>query len=328
MKSLVTSCRLLLVSITASAIGWSLPTAAETARITRPVKLVIGYSAGGSTDILARKIAEDLHGLIGQPVVVDNKPGASGSLASLAVKSAAADGTTLLLQPMAPMVLVPQIYRNSKVDPRKDFVPIAEIASIPLAVAVNPQSGMNTMADVAAATKKQKNGAQYAMPGVGGLAHMLGAQLALSGSFNWSPVAYKAAMSYMSELASGDIIAAIDLLPELVSMSQSGKLRVVGVSTPARSSLFPNVPTFQEQGFKEAQVANWFGVFAPAGTSPELVAYLNEKINVALSKPESVKRLKELGFEPKISKPADLAKTLSDDYVRWGAVLKTLKLEE
>jgi tripartite-type tricarboxylate transporter receptor subunit TctC len=301
---------------------------AETPKLTKPVKLVVGYSAGGSTDILARVLAEQLRTTLNQSVVVDNKPGASGTIASLSVKSAQPDGTTLLLQPMAPMVLVPQIYKSHKVDPRRDFVPIAEVASIPVAIAVGPKASTTSLAALATLSKQSPNGGQYAIPGIGGLAHMIGAQMSASGQFKWSPVAYKTSLGYLSELTNGEVICAVDMMPELLPLHQTGKLRLIAVSGPTRSPLLPEVPTFREQGMKEAEALNWFGLFAPAGTSAEMVSYLNQATNAVLQNPETVKKLRALGFEPKRSAPSDLATVVQNDYTRWGATIRSLNLKE
>jgi len=301
---------------------------AEPPKLTKPVKLVVGYSAGGSTDILARVLADHLRTTLGQAVVVDNKPGASGTIASLSVKSAPPDGATLLLQPMAPMVLVPQIYKSNKVDPRRDFVPIAEVASIPVAVAVGPKASATSLSALATLSRQSPSGAQYAIPGIGGLAHMIGAQMSASGQFKWSPVAYKASLGYLSELTNGEVICAVDMMPELLPLHQTGKLRLIAVSGPTRSPSLPDVPTFREQGMKDAEAMNWFGLFAPAGTSAEMVAYLNNATNAVLQNPDTIKRLRELGFEPRRSTPADLANVVKDDYVRWGATIRSLNLTE
>lgn len=319
--------RLVICSLVAAVLG-SAPALADAPKFTKPIKLVVGYSAGGSTDILARVLAEQLRVALNQAVVVDNKPGASGAIASITVKSAAPDGTTLLLQPMAPMVLVPQIYKSSKVDTRHDFVPIAEVASIPVAIAVSPKSSANTLAALGVMSQKTPDGAQYAVPGIGGLAHMIGSQMSAGGRFSWEAVAYKTSLAYLSELTNGEVICAIDLMPELLPLHQSGKVRLIAVSGPTRSPVLPNVPTFREQGLKEAEAVNWFGLFAPAGTSPELVAYLNQTVNAVLQKTETASKLKSLGFDPMTSTPATLAKVLSDDYTRWGATIRNLKLSE
>jgi tripartite-type tricarboxylate transporter receptor subunit TctC len=320
--------RILTAAITLGSLCTGAAALAQTQKITRPVKLVVGYSPGGTTDILARLLADNLRTAIDQTVIVDNKPGASGTLASQSVKTAAPDGTTLLLQPMAPMVLVPQIYKGYKIDPRHDFVPIAEVASIPIAVAVGPKSTSTTLAALGAASQGSAAGAQYAIPGVGGLAHLVGAQLSATGRFKWSPVAYKASMGYLPELSNGEIAAAIDTMPEMVPMHQTGKIKIIAVSSAARSPLLPEVPTFQEMGFKEAESLNWFGLFAPAGTDPKLIAYLNQKLNAVLQNPETAKRMRAQGFEPIVSTPEGLAKVLDEDYKRWGTTIRALKLDE
>lgn len=307
-------------------IGAAAPAQAQ--KITKPVKLVVGYSPGGTTDILARMLTDHLRNAIDQTVIVDNKPGASGTLASQSVKTAPPDGTTLLLQPMAPMVLVPQIYKGYKIDPRRDFLPIAEVASIPIAVAVSPKSSATTLAALGAASQSNAQGSQYAIPGIGGLAHLVGAQLSATGRFKWSPVAYKTSMGYLPELSSGEIAAAIDTMPEMVPLHQTGKIKIIAVSSAARSPVLPEVPTFQELGFKEAESLNWFGLFAPVGMDPKLVAYLNEKLNLILQHEETARKMRTMGFEPIVSTPDSLSKVLNDDYKRWGTTIRALKLDE
>lgn len=301
---------------------------AEPPKIPRPVKLVVGFSAGGSADILARTLAEPLRVELNQAFIVDNKPGATGQIASSSVKTAAPDGTTLLLQPMAPMVLVPQIQKGVKIDPRRDFVPIAQVAAVPFAIAVAPNSPVKSLTALGEQTKKINSGAQYAIPGIGGLAHLIGAQMSASGKFNWTPVAYKQALAFMPELTNGDIIAAVDSMPDLLSLHQSGKLRLIGVTSQSRSSALPDVPTLREEGLKDAEAPNWFGLFAPVGTSPELVAYINEKVNKVIQNPDVAKKLRGMGFEPVVSTPGDLSKVVSADFERWGGIIRKLNLAE
>jgi tripartite-type tricarboxylate transporter receptor subunit TctC len=305
-----------------------LAASADAPRIPGPVRLVVGFSPGGSADILARTLAEPLRVEFNQPVIVDNRAGATGQIASANVKSSAPDGTTFLLHPMAPMALAPQILKGSKIDPRRDFVPIAQVAAVPFAIAVAPSAKSATLASLGEQTKKAAAGGQYAVPGIGGLAHLIGAQLSASGRYNWAPVAYKQALGFLPELTNGEISAAIDSMPDLLALHQTGKLRIIGVTTPERSAHLPDVPTLREAGLKDAEAPNWFGLYAPPGTSAELVAFVNQKVNAVLQQPEVARKLRSSGFEPVVSKPADLAKVLSEDYERWGGIIRKLKLNE
>ncbi len=295
-------------------------------QIDRPIKVVVGYSPGGTSDILARIIAESLRKELGQSVIVENRPGASGTIASLNVKSAKPDGTTLMIQPLAPMVLAPQIYKDQKIDTKADFTPIAQLAVNQLVVATDVTRGARSIAELSDATNKIASGGMYAIPGVGGLAHMIGAQMSYSGKVKWEAVPYKAALSYLPELGGGEVAAAVDMMPELLPLHQGGKIRIIAVSSSQRSPALPDVPTLREQGLPSAEAANWYGVFGPADMPAELVEYLNKKLVAAVNDPATSKKLMDQGFEPKPSSAAELKETLSADYDRWAPVIKQLDI--
>jgi tripartite-type tricarboxylate transporter receptor subunit TctC len=290
----------------------------------RPIKLVVGYSAGGSSDILARLVADQLRTTAGLTVVVENKPGAVGLIASQTVKKAIPDGTTLLLQPMAPIVLSSQIYKGQKIDSRKDFAPISEIATMTFAIAVDFKSGPTDIAGLELNAKKAAKGAQFANPGIGGLGHLIGAQMTQLKRLDWTPVPYKNSLSYLPELASGQIIAAVDGTPELLPLHQSQNVRIIATSGPERTPSLPNVPTLREQGYQSAEALNWFALFGPAGMKPELVNHLNQVISKAMSTPDAIQKLKTLGFEPNLSSPEKLGDLVKADYEKWGRNIQNL----
>ena len=236
----------------------------------RPIRLVVPFSPGGATDVVARVVGQALSKKLGQPVVVDNRPGAAGSIGVQAVTNAAPDGLTLLLGSNGPIAINPSLYRSLPYSPSRDLVPVAGIASIPFLVVVNSQVPASNLKELVALAKKQPGTLHFASPGVGTTNHLVGEMLKSSTQADMTHVPYKGASPAMNAVASGEVQLMSGDVSTLMPMVESKKLKAVAVTSGQRSALAPSIPTVAESGFPGFDVYGWFGIFAPAKTPETL----------------------------------------------------------
>jgi tripartite-type tricarboxylate transporter receptor subunit TctC len=291
-------------------------------RIDKPVKILVGFAAGGTADLIARVVADKLKETIGQPVIVDNRPGAAGRIAADAVKAAAPDGATIMVMPIGPMTVVPHTLKSISYDTLKDFTPIGLGATFQFAFAVGPQSGAKTWPEFVAWAKANPNKASYATSAAGSLPHFIGVLLSREVGVDMVHVAYKGSAAYVNDLIGGQVPAAIDALADLTELHRAGRIRILATSGAARSTAVPDVPTFAELGLRNMVASGWFGFFAPANTPKPVVDALNRGINKALASPDVVERLTKLGMDPATSTPEEFAKIVASDFAKWGPVVR------
>ena len=302
-------------------IGFSSGTGAQD-KFDKPVRIVVGFAAGGTADIIARVVADKLKDTLGQPVIVDNRPGAIGRIAAEAVKNAAPDGATIMVMPIGPMVVVPHTYKNISYDALNDFAPIALGATFPFAIAAGPASGARTWQEFVAWARAHPDQAAYATSGAGSLPHFFGVVLSREIGVDMVHVAYKGSAAYINDLIGGQVPVAIDAIADLTELHRAGKIRVLASSGATRSTALPEVPTFNELGLKNVEAIGWFGFFAPAKTPATIVDTLNRGINRALQSPDVADKLSHLGMDPATSTPAEFARILAADYAKWGPIVK------
>ncbi len=291
-------------------------------KIDKPVKVIVGFAPGGTADIIARVVAEKMGASLGQPVIVENRPGAIGRIAAEAVKSAAPDGTTIMVMPIGPMAVVPHVYKDITYDPLKDFTPIAIGATFQFAFAASPKSGAKTWAEFAQWAKANPGKADYATSGAGSLPHFFGVLLGKGIGVEMVHVPYKGSAAYASDVISGQVAGAIDALADLTELHRAGKVRVLASSGAKRSTALPDVPTFNELGVAGVEAMGWFGFFAPAKTPKPIVDTLNAAINKALTSPDVAQKLSGLGMDPATGTPDQFAKIVADDHAKWGPIVK------
>jgi tripartite-type tricarboxylate transporter receptor subunit TctC len=291
-------------------------------KIDKPVRIIVGFAPGGTADIIARVVAEKMSGTLGQPVIVENRPGAIGRIAADAVKAAAPDGTTLMVQPIGPMAVVPHVYKDITYDPLKDFTPVAIGATFQFAIAAGPMSGAKTWAEFAAWAKANPTKAGYATSGAGSLPHFFGVLLGRGIGVEMVHVPYKGSAAYTNDLLGGQVATAVDAIADLTELHRAGKVKILASSGAARSTALPDVPTFNELGVKGVEAMGWFGFFAPAKTPKPIVDALNSAINKALQSPDVAAKLSGLGMDPATGTPEQFAKILADDYNKWGPIVK------
>ena len=309
--------RTLAVAIVAGALA--LPAAAQ---VDKPVKLLVGFTPGGSADIAARLIAERMKDELKQPVLVENRPGAGGRIAAEAVKNAAADGSTLMLAPIVVTVLAPLVFSKLPYDPVADFAPVAQVANFQFALSVNATHPAKSMPELVAWYRANPAKANFGSPAPGSLPHFFGVMIARGAGLDLVHVPYSGGSALMNGVMGDQVTAGIDTTAEQIELHRSGRIRVLGTSGTSRSPLLPEVPTFAESGLAGVQGTAWFAVYAPAKTPEATIRQLNAAINKALAAPEVRDRLGKLGLEPTGGSPGELAGRMVQDTARWSPVVK------
>lgn len=286
------------------------------------VRIVIGFPAGASLDILTRLIAEHMRVSLNQAVIVENRTGAGGQLANEAVKAAAPDGNTLLLTPIATMGIYPHSYAGKlRYDPLKDFAPVTHVAAFQLGIGVGAQVPANTLAEYVALVKKDPKTGFYASAGAGSIPHFLGVMLARSANIEMTHVPYKGTAPVLQALAAGEISAATLLPGDIATLVKAGKARMLATSGAKRSLAFPDVPTFKESGY-DLEAEGWYAMFAPAGIQKPALDRVSGAAIAALADPVLRGRLEGMGLEPTGYPPERLGAILKADYDKWGPVIR------
>jgi tripartite-type tricarboxylate transporter receptor subunit TctC len=291
-------------------------------KIDRPVKILVGFPAGGTADIMARAVADKMKDALGQPVIVENRPGAIGRIAADAVKAAPPDGTTIMVMPIGPMAVVPHTYKSLTYDPIKDFAPIGMGSTFQFAFAAGPQSGAKTWAEYVAWAKANPKKSSYATSGAGSLPHFFGVLVGREAGIEILHVPYKGSAAYMGELIGGQVPAAVDAIADLTEQHRAGTIRILASSGSKRSTAVPDVPTFSELGVKGVEAEGWFGFFAPAATPKPIIDQLNRALNQALRASDVAERLTKLGMDPAPTTPEQFGRIVASDYAKWGPVVK------
>ncbi|MGB8437558.1 MAG: Bug family tripartite tricarboxylate transporter substrate binding protein [Burkholderiales bacterium] len=288
----------------------------------RPIRIIVPVPAGGTSDIAARLIAERIGVSLGRPIVVENRVGATGRLAAKTLKSAAPDGATLLLTPMAVPVIVPLVFRRPGYDPAKDFAPVAQIATYQFAIAIAPDLPVRNVPEFTAWAKAHPDRANFGTLAVGSLPHFLGTMIEQEARVGLVHVPYGSLAQLKTELMSGTLPSGISALSDFVELHRAGRVRIIGTSGARRSLFLPEVPTLVEQGYSEAEGTGWNAVFAPAGTPQAEIDQLASAIVAAVRSPEVGERFKDLGFEPTGTTPQELARIIAADTTRWRKIIE------
>jgi tripartite-type tricarboxylate transporter receptor subunit TctC len=287
-----------------------------------PLKLIVGYPAGGSADVQARTLADKLSAELGTTVVVDNRTGAGGAIAADYVRTAPADGLTVLLANMHMMVMLPLTTKSVRYDPIKDFKPVGRIVSFYEGIAVPAElqaRDVKQWLDIAAKDPKKAN---YGVPAPGSVAQFIGYRLGSDAKAGLVAAPYRGAAPLVQDLLGNQISAGIVPIADLVAHQQSGKLRVLAVNGAKRAALLPDVPTLKELGQPHFDNLEWTGLFVPAGTPRPIVDQLHAALGKALANKDVQERLLKLSSDPNPSTPEELSALIADDIKRWGPVVK------
>ena len=285
-------------------------------------RLVVAFPPGGPVDFIARTLSQQLAKELGHNVIVDNKPGANGAIAADGVIRSTPDGKTLWLTSVGAVAINPALYPKLSYKPASDLVPVSLVVNNVEIMVVNAQTSYKDAKDFINAAKQRKDKPlTMASSGTGSVPHLAAIQLNESAVLNLMHVPYKGAAPAISDLMAGHVDGFFGDIPGLVSAIDSGKFRPVGIAAAKRSARYPNVPTFDELGFKGVDSNNWYAVFAPKGTSAETANKLSKAIATALNTPEVKNKLEASGAEVVGSTPDALAKQLASDMTKWSAII-------
>jgi tripartite-type tricarboxylate transporter receptor subunit TctC len=300
---------------------------AESAYPTKPITMIVSSAPGGTTDISARMLAEPLGKALGQTVVVDNRAGASGGLAAVAVKRAEPDGHTLLMQYSGYHVITPAVSKQPLGWEAKDFQPVANVLSAPQVVVVRSELPIKTMAELIAYAKANPGKLTYASSGNGSLQHVTGAMIEQQAGIQMTHVPYKGTGPALQDLLGGQVDLTFGTPPPYMAHIHSGKLRALAVTGKTRVPSLPDVPTAAEAGLPKLDATSWFAVFAPAATPKPVIDKLASEISRVVSTPEFKKKASELGATADYMSPAQLGSFSQAELTRWAQIVKATKIE-
>ncbi|MDM0034391.1 tripartite tricarboxylate transporter substrate binding protein [Variovorax sp. J22P271] len=290
----------------------------------KPVRIVVGFAPGGSTDVMARILSQSLSESLGQPVVIDNKPGASGNISAAEVIRAAPDGHTFLIAPTSVETANPSLFKST-ILPSRDLMPVASVGRTQMYLVAKPQMAAKDARDLVALAKSRPGTLSYASAGAGTPPHLACELFKQATGTDVAHVPYRGAAPALQDVLSGQADFVCDpgiAFPHI----RTGKVKLLGIVSAKRSPFFPEVPTVGEQGFKGADLDIWFGLWAPLGTPPEIVARMNREVAKALAQPAVKSRYADLGAEPVAMETAEFRSLLADEGALLSALIKQQKI--
>ena len=290
----------------------------------KPLRLVVGYAAGGPTDVIGRLLAQDMAAFLGQPVVVENKTGANGLIGTLEVKKAPPDGYTLLVTTLSHNVNAILMAEQKPYDPLKDFTPVSLVSFLPMVMVTGAQAPFNSVQDVIQAAKARSGDISYASAGNGGSAHLAGALLATLTHTQMTHVPFRGNAPALTEVMAGRVNFMFYPMIGIAEQVAQKRLKALAVTTEKRHADYPGVPTTAEAGLAGfEEYTQGLGIVGPAGIAPAVTAKLNAAVRASLGKPETEQRLKQLGAIVHASSPEEFRSWLGGDAERWARVIKT-----
>jgi tripartite-type tricarboxylate transporter receptor subunit TctC len=289
----------------------------------KPIRIVAPFAPGSTIDIIGRIIAPNLSGALGQPVLIDNRPGAGGAVGMDAVAKAAPDGHTLVIGALGPLAMNPALYPKTPFDPIRDFAAVSLLATGPVVVAVHPSVPARTVKELIELAKKQPGQLNFGSPGVGSSPHLTGELLKMLTGTDIVHVPYKGNAEALTDLVSGRLSIVFTGVPPVVPLAKAGRVRLLATTGMQRLVQLPDVPTIAEAGFAGAQVSIWYGVVAPAGTPRDVIVRINREIVKVMQTPDVREKFAQQGIEPETSTPERFAQLIRDEYARWSKVIRT-----
>lgn len=287
----------------------------------KPVKIVVPFPAGGPTDVLTRSMADKMAAQLGQAVVVENKPGAGGSIGADLVAKSAPDGYTLVMATSSTHSIGPSLAKLAY-DPQKDFTPIVWVGTATNILVVTPNLAANNVRELVELAKKNPGKLNYATSGVGTVVHLTTEYFASMAGVRLTHVPYKGVGQSIPDLMSGQVSILFDNIMTAQPHIKSGSVKALAISSPRRSPLVPDIPTVAESGLPGFESVTWFGIFGPAGTPKAVVDRMNAEVNKALQDPDVLARFAQLGFDPAGGSPVDFAAVVKRDADKWSRVIK------
>jgi tripartite-type tricarboxylate transporter receptor subunit TctC len=293
---------------------------------TKPVRLVVPYVPGGATDLVSRTVAERLSAVLGQQVVVDNRPGATGTIAFDSVAKSSPDGYTVVTAADS-LTLLPSMFKNITFDPRTSFTPIALMSTQPLVLAVHVATPATTVKEFIALAKAKPGTLTFASSGIGTSQHLSGEWIKKMTGIDMQHVGYKGGGQAIVELSGGQVPVAVLGSSTVIPQMKAGRVRILAVTSKKRSAALPNVPTLSESGLTGFDVYQWTAMLAPAKTPKPIIAKLNADVAGVLKQPAVRERLESAGFEAQAGSPAEVEALIRDGMIQWGKLIKELKLD-
>jgi tripartite-type tricarboxylate transporter receptor subunit TctC len=297
-----------------SALPLARPALAQPAWPARPVRLVVPFPPGGTTDLLGRLAAREIESRIGQSVVVENRPGAGGAVGSEAVARSPADGYTIVLSNIASQAIGPAVNRNIAYDSVRDFTHVGLIAAVPSAIAVSAAGPFRTLADLLAAARARAGAVRFGSTGVGTSSHVKLELLKRAAGVDITHVPYRGSAPAVTDVIAGNVEGLVAAVPDI---GNNDRLRLLAVTTPERANRWPDVPSVAELGFPTLVATNWFGLSGPAGMAPEVAQRINAALVAGLNTPEVTERLAQLGAAPNRMSPQDYTALVTSEVPRW-----------
>ncbi|MGY8526664.1 Bug family tripartite tricarboxylate transporter substrate binding protein [Paracidovorax citrulli] len=292
----------------------------------KPIRIVVGFAPGGGADIVARQIGARLQQQMGQPVVVENRPGATGTIAAANVAQSPGDGYSMMLASQSTMVIAPSMYAKLPFDPLKDFLPVTQMVSMPLVMVVHPSVPASTVQEVVALAKGGKIGS-YASSGAGGPQHIAGEVFKSMSEVKLTHIPYKGESAALTDVMSGTVPLMFANLPVVAPMIKSGKLKAVAVSSLERAPGLPQVPTVAEAGLKNFEVLTWYGLFAPASTPRPVAKRISDEVQHALKTPDMQAKFAEQGLTIVGTNPEQFGKFMTAEVPKWAQVVKSAGIQ-
>ncbi len=299
----------------------ALPARAQAPFPNRPVRIVVSFTAGGTTDIIARLVGSQLERRWGQPVVIDNRPGAGGNIGTDGVAKAPPDGYTLAVGSVGPLAVNVSLYRNMPYDPRRDLAAITLLAGVPNVLIVRPDSSARDVAGLIAEAKRRPGQLSYASTGAGTSSHLSGVMLDRMAGIETVHIPYRGAVA-LNDMLAGRVDFMFATIPSVIEQIRSGQFRPMAVSSTTRSRSLPQVPTMVELGFPEFDASSWFGMVAPARTPPEIVNRIAEDTHAILRDPAIERQMVEQGADPVGNGPQAFAAFIDREVTRWAAIVR------
>ena len=287
----------------------------------KPVKVVVAFTAGGTTDILARTVAQQLTEKLKQPFVIDNKPGAGGNLGTELVVRSAPDGYTLIVNSVGPIAVNPTLYGKLPYNPLTDLVPIVQIADVPNVLVIHPSVPANSMEELIAYAKANPGKLNYGSTGIGTSSHLSSFMLSKRVGFEATHIPYKGADA-LKDLLAGRIQFMFATIPSVMTHITAGKLKPIAVSSLKRSRSMPEVPTVVEKGFPQFEAGSWFGFFAPKGTPEAVIATVNKAVNEVLQVPAIEQQMIAQGADPAGGTPTQFGQFVQREHDKWRVIVR------
>jgi tripartite-type tricarboxylate transporter receptor subunit TctC len=288
----------------------------------KPLRVIVGFPAGVSIDVVVRSLSDKLKDELKRPVIVDNRPGAGGRLAADVLKNSAPDGNTVMVTPIVVPVLAPMVFNSLSYNPSTDFTPVVRICDFSFGLAVSVDAPVKNLAEYSAWVKANPKNANFGSPAAGSLPHFFGEMIGSALKVDMVHVPFNGGAALQTAVLGNHVPAGIDVVFEWLQNAKANKVKVLATSGATRSKVLPDVPTFKEQGYADIVGQGWFAMYAPAKTPTAAIDEINKAVNKVLAMPEIREKFATLGLDAGGGSAADLQKTMADDTKRWAPIVK------